>query len=105
MIKFEKPEYKEIITEFKIEKSSDKYSLLDIKLHTGKTHQIRGYFSHIGCPIIGDKKYSKNTSELEKKYNGYFLTAYKVSFALDGNYTYLNDKTFEITPSWLNFII
>ena len=96
--------YKEIVTEFKIEKSTDKYSLLDINLHTGRTHQIRGYFSHIGCPILGDKKYSKNTCELEKKYAGYFLTAYKISFNLDGKYTYLNDKTFEISPSWIKYI-
>jgi 23S rRNA pseudouridine955/2504/2580 synthase len=96
--------YKEIVTEFKIEKSTDKYSLLDINLHTGRTHQIRGYFSHIDCPIIGDKKYSKNTSDLEKEYTGYYLTAYKISFNLDREYTYLNDKTFEISPSWLKYI-
>ena len=96
--------YKEIITEFKIEKSNDKYSLLDINLHTGRTHQIRGYFSHIGCPIIGDKKYSKNTSDLEKEYAGYYLTAYKISFNLDGEYTHLNEKTFEISPSWIKCI-
>jgi len=96
--------YKEIITEFEIEKSNDKYSLLDINLHTGRTHQIRGYFSHIGCPIIGDKKYSKNTSDLEKEYTGYYLTAYKISFNLDGEYTHLNEKTFEITPSWIKCI-
>ena len=31
--------------------------LLDIKLETGRKHQIRVQFSHAGCPIVGDRKY------------------------------------------------
>ena len=36
------------------------YSILDIELLTGKTHQIRAHLAHIGYPIIGDGKYGKN---------------------------------------------
>ena len=35
------------------------YSILDIELLTGKTHQIRAHLAHIGYPIIGDGKYGK----------------------------------------------
>ncbi|MEI6576064.1 MAG: RNA pseudouridine synthase [Bacteroidota bacterium] len=36
---------------------SDKYSLLEVELMTGRHHQIRAQLSHIGCPIKGDLKY------------------------------------------------
>ncbi|MBI2041742.1 MAG: RluA family pseudouridine synthase [Candidatus Nealsonbacteria bacterium] len=42
---------------YEVVKSSDKYSLLKIKLHTGKFHQIRAQLSLIGFPIVGDVKY------------------------------------------------
>ena len=38
-------------------KTNDKYSLLKIKLGTGRSHQIRAQLSAIGCPIVGDVKY------------------------------------------------
>ena len=38
-------------------------SLLDIRLFTGRHHQIRVQLSHMGCPIMGDKKYNKESTE------------------------------------------
>ena len=38
-------------------------SLLDIRLFTGRHHQIRVQLSHMGCPIMGDKKYNKECGE------------------------------------------
>lgn len=35
------------------------YSLMRLKLHTGRTHQIRVHLKHIGCPILGDPIYSR----------------------------------------------
>lgn len=97
-----KDDYKEIITEYSVTSSNNNYSLLDIKLHTGRTHQIRGYFSHIGHPIVNDTKYSeKPTTNL---YKGYFLTAYKVSFNIDDELSYLNKIDIEIIPTWLKDI-
>ena len=46
------------ITHYKIEKYFDFFSLVDIQLETGRTHQIRVHFSHINCPILGDNTYS-----------------------------------------------
>ena len=43
--------------EYKLLCSSDNYHLLEIKLHTGRHHQIRAQLSAIGCPIKGDVKY------------------------------------------------
>jgi len=92
-------DYKKIITEFYIKEKLDKYSILDITLHTGRTHQIRAHLSHLGHPILNDPKYNKNYTD-KFNYKGYYLTAYQLSFKLDGKMEYLNDKTFEITPSW-----
>ncbi len=36
-------------------------TLLKIILKTGRSHQIRAQLAHIGCPIVGDKKYGSNT--------------------------------------------
>jgi 23S rRNA pseudouridine1911/1915/1917 synthase len=43
--------------DYKILLSSDNYHLLEIKLHTGRHHQIRCQLAAIGCPIKGDVKY------------------------------------------------
>lgn len=47
-------------TVFKVIKSSDKMSFLEISLVTGRTHQIRVHFSHIGYPLMGDDLYGGN---------------------------------------------
>jgi 23S rRNA pseudouridine1911/1915/1917 synthase len=44
-------------TEYWLEKRNDELALVDIQLHTGRTHQIRVHFSAIGCPLVGDDMY------------------------------------------------
>ena len=50
--------YQKIITTYRVinENKKDNTSILDIKLETGRTHQIRAHLAHIGYPIIGDRK-------------------------------------------------
>ncbi len=50
--------YQKIITSYKVlsENLENNTSILDVTLHTGKTHQIRAHLAHIGFPIIGDRK-------------------------------------------------
>ena len=55
---------KRAITEYKVIGEKDNRSLIDIKLHTGRTHQIRVHFSSIGYPLIGDKLYGKEDNRL-----------------------------------------
>lgn len=48
--------------EYRILSASDRYSVLEVKLLTGRHHQIRTQLSHIGCPIKGDLKYGARRS-------------------------------------------
>lgn len=50
-------EGKEAMTEYWLNKRTKDYSLVDIKLHTGRTHQIRVHFDSLGCPLLGDDLY------------------------------------------------
>ena len=47
----------EAILEYSVLDTRDGLSLLSVRLHTGRTHQIRSQLSHVGCPIVGDRKY------------------------------------------------
>ena len=48
---------KEALTEYSLVRSLRGYSLLDVRIHTGRTHQIRVHLRHIGHPILGDSIY------------------------------------------------
>lgn len=67
------------------------YSLVDIHLITGKSHQIRAQLAHLNHPLIGDVKYhGKNMMKHQALY------AYKLLFHLDDeNFTYLNHLKIE----------
>ena len=64
------------ITHYNVLKNCNKLSLIHIVLETGRTHQIRVHFSHIGHPILGDTLYG-NTSNLISRQA---LHSFKVSF-------------------------
>ncbi len=89
--------YEPIITEFDIIEYRGDNTLLEAKLITGKTHQIRAHIAYYGYPIVGDGKYGKDSNEK------LHLTANSLSFVFkkDSNLYYLNSKSFEIIPSWL----
>ena len=80
----------------------ENYSLLDVELHTGKTHQIRAHLAHIGLPIIGDGKYGIN--EINKKFGckTQQLCSYiiKFNFITDaGILNYLQNKKIKMNIS------
>lgn len=83
------------ITEFVVEKRYINYTLLKVKIKTGRTHQIRCHLSAYGHPIVGDDLYdTKKTREKNKKLNlgRLFLVARELSFKdLSGQ-----TKTFKI---------
>ena len=54
---------KEAITHYKVVQRYDKYTLLEIKIDTGRTHQIRVHMAYIGHPVVGDLQYSNGKNE------------------------------------------
>jgi len=73
---------KTAITEYKtIAVSRDnRFSLLEIKLITGRTHQIRASFAHIGHPLLGDGKYAVNKADRDIGYKSQALCSYSLTF-------------------------
>lgn len=69
---------KEAITHFKVLERFKKYTLLEVKLETGRTHQIRVHMSYIKHPIVGDPVYG--SSKCEFNLNGQLLHAKSIGF-------------------------
>lgn len=82
-------------------KTNGRYTLVEVQLVTGKTHQIRAHLSQIGHPIIGDPKYGDalENQYFEQKYGLKYqiLCAYKVKFELcKAPLEYLQDRVFTV---------
>jgi len=89
--------YDKIITSYKILETdkTNNISILEVQLHTGKTHQIRAHLAHIGHPIIGDGKYGNNEINKKFKKKTQELCSYKLIFNFkndSGILNYLNGK-------------
>jgi len=83
-----------IITEYQILERRGETTLLEITLHTGKTHQIRAHLAYVGCPIVGDMKYGITAKNKALACARQQLVAKRLTFSLDGALSYLNDKEF-----------
>lgn len=69
---------KEAVTHYKVLKRYDNYTLVELSLETGRTHQIRVHMAYINYPIVGDPVYCQRKNEfgLDKQ----MLHAYKLAF-------------------------
>jgi 23S rRNA pseudouridine1911/1915/1917 synthase len=56
------------------------YALVEVRLETGRTHQIRVHFSHIGHPVAGDPEYSRGRSARALGLDRQFLHACRLAF-------------------------
>lgn len=57
---------KRAITNYKVIKSNEKYTMLDVNLETGRKNQIRVHMTEMNHPIVGDKKYYSKDNSLKK---------------------------------------
>lgn len=86
------PNSKKIITEYTVLDYYPDASLLEVKLHTGRTHQIRAHLAHIGHPLYGDGKYGNEKGRYRQALYSYKL---HFNFSDENILSYLNHKTFQ----------
>lgn len=93
------PGAKEAVTEYRTLQVKDGLSLVECRLLTGRTHQIRAQMAANGTPLLGDGKYGleRANKEYGEKYQA--LYSYRLKFAFKssaGALDYLNGKTFSV---------
>lgn len=91
------PDGRTMITEYKVLDSNGRYSLLEVHLITGRTHQIRATMAEIGHPLVGEGKYSSMKNDLGFRFQA--LCAWSLTFRFEGDSApldYLNGRTFTV---------
>lgn len=105
----QKKGYSKIVTSYKLIDldKKNKISIIDVNLHTGRTHQIRAHLAHVGLPIIGDGKYGPYEVNHRFKKKTQALCSYSLTFheIEDERFKYLNNKTIKLNRKPFNEII
>lgn len=99
----EQADSKTIKTKYKVVAEAAGLSLVEVELLTGRKHQIRAHFAHIGFPLLGDTKYGKAFKSSESLYNKQFLYSYKLQFDFTsdaGCLNYLKGRSFQAKNVW-----
>ncbi len=93
----EKEGAKRAVSEYYVANTNNEYALINVKLLTGRTHQIRVHMVGLHCPIVGDSKYGNNLVNRKTKQKRQLLCAYKIKFPyMDGKYSNISNKEFTI---------
>lgn len=80
-------------TRYRVIQSGTRYSLVELRLMTGRSHQIRAHMASIGHPLAGDLKYGGHPCGKEKSQ---FLQAFRIVFPkIEGEFSRLSEKSFE----------
>ena len=83
-----------IITEYSVLQTERDITKMEIRLHTGKTHQIRAHMAFIGCPVVGDMKYGNTLKNKAVGAARQCLVAKHLRFSFVGVLSYLNERSF-----------
>ena len=99
---------KEAVTEYRTLAYDQRLrlSLIEVRLITGRTHQIRAHFAHIGHPLLGEGKYAVNREDARIGWSHQALYSYKLGFSVpqDSSLHYLNGKEFTVPAEDVKFL-
>ena len=87
------------ITDYTVLASRNGLSLVECRLLTGRTHQIRAQMAHSGHPLLGDSKYGVEKMNRKHGENRQLLWSYKLTFSFEteaGPLEYLRGKIFTV---------
>lgn len=100
-VKLGSTDSKESATQYRVIDEKDGYSLVECKLLTGRTHQIRVHMASLKHPLAGDTKYGGKALKIHGNI-GQALYSYKLRFTgcEDTAVAYLDDKEFEVNNIW-----
>ena len=91
------PGSKSCQTDYRTLASANGLTLVECKLITGRTHQIRAQFAHAGHPLLGDGKYGKLDKRFDRNYQALYSYRLTFDFTTDaGSLEYLNRKSFQV---------
>ncbi|MBO7389654.1 MAG: RluA family pseudouridine synthase [Oscillospiraceae bacterium] len=101
------PGAKTAVTEYKVLRTRGELSLVECRLLTGRTHQIRAQMAHAGWPLLGDGKYGTERFNRQFGEKQQALYSYKLLFEFPtdaGILNYLKGKSFSVDKSNIEFV-
>lgn len=90
---------KQIITKYRVLDTNGRFSLVEVDLITGRTHQIRAHLAHIGNAIVGDGKYGRMSDNKGLSFKHQALYSYSLEFCISDEKSplyYLNGNKFNV---------
>ena len=98
-----RPGAKTILTRYRVLEERGRFSLLEVELLTGRTHQIRAHMAAVGHPLLGDTKYGLARDNKGTGYRYQALYSYRLTFHFTsdaGVLEYLNHRSFAVDGIW-----
>ncbi len=87
------------LTKYQVLRENERFSLVEVELLTGRTHQIRAQMAHIGHPLLGDSKYGLARENKDTGWRYQALYSYRLVFSAGEraeHLAYLNGKEFRV---------